>query len=135
MLIKEITYNDFSDWVKMAVSENIVFSNHTNYYGLFDDNKLVAITGIVFYKNSVKFKNHYVPMENRGKGYFKILLDFSIKVAIKNNAKKIMATCTDKSINEYLKRGAIIVRKYKNCSTVIINLWNFLVIKMYLRPD
>ena len=54
-----------------------------------------------------------MPEENRGKGYFKILFDFSIKICKELNINIVEATCTNMSIKEYYKRGFIDIKKYK----------------------
>lgn len=110
-MIKEINQTDIEKYIKEAESYGLLFSENTKLYALFIENKIVAFTGILFYKNKAIFKNHYVPKEHRGSGYFKVLLDFSIKKT--KSLKTIEATCTRMSINEYLKRGFKIVQTYR----------------------
>lgn len=123
MIIKKIQFNLIESFVNKAKEEKLCFSNDTEYYGIFNfENVLLGFTGIVFYKNKAKFKNHYVLPDYRGNGYFKELLDFSIDEVRKRGIKKVSANCTDMSINEYLKRGAKIVKEYKVCKQVILEI-------------
>ena len=103
---------------KDAEKSGLVFCKSVKLYGLFVDNKLQAFTGILLYKNKAIFKNHYVPKINRGKGYFKILLNFSIDICKKLNIKIVEATCTKMSIRAYLDKGFTIVKQYKNYTKV-----------------
>lgn len=151
MIIKPIEKNDFEFLIKDAEKEKIYFSNHTEYYGIYDDEclgclqcmpncnrveqKLIGITGIVFSKNKAKFKNHYILPEYRGKGYFKKALDWSIELVRNKGIHIVEANCTDMSINEYLKRGAKIVKEYNVCKQVILEIWKYIHNKMYLTQD
>jgi predicted acetyltransferase len=110
-MIKEINIADIKEYIKEAQNYGLLFSNKTNLYALYIENKIVGFTGIIFYKEKAIFKNHYILKEHRGNGYFKQLLDFSLK---KTKDKKIIeATCTSMSINEYLKRGFKIIQTYR----------------------
>jgi hypothetical protein len=111
--IKNINISEIEIYKNEAKKAGLVFCKNTIYYGLYNDNELLAFTGILFYKNKAIFKNHYVPEENRGKGYFKILFDFSIKICKELNINIVEATCTNMSIKEYYKRGFIDIKKYK----------------------
>lgn len=112
-MIKKINYTDIEKYVNDAIKSGLIFCNKTILYGLYIDNEIVAFTGIIFYKNKAIFKNHYVLMENRGRGYFKTLLEYSINLCLQLEIKIIEATCTKMSINEYLKRGFQITKQYK----------------------
>jgi predicted acetyltransferase len=108
--------------VEESKRSNLCFNNNTDYYLLLKDNVEVGFTGFQYYKDKVVFKNHYIYNEYRGKGYFKEMLDISIDMIKKNGYKKIEATCTKMSINEYIKRRAVIIKEYKLFTKVIINL-------------
>lgn len=112
-MIIQINENDINEYLNDAKKSGLTFCKKTILYGLFIDNKLKAFTGILLSKNKAVFKNHFVPEKNRGNGYFKVLLDFSIKICKQLNIKVIEATCTKMSINEYYKRGFKEVKKYK----------------------
>lgn len=138
MFIKPILKDDFDFLVKEAEKEHLCFSNHTEYYGIYDNDcigclqcmpncnrgeeKLIGITGIVFLKDKAKLKNHYILPEYRGRGYFKKALDWSIEMVKTKGIHIIEANCTDMSINEYLKRGAKIIKEYKICKQVILEI-------------
>ena len=77
-----------------------------------------GFTGIIIYKNKAIFKNHFIFKEYRGKGYFKQLFDFSIKLTKELGIKKVEATCTDMSINHYLKNGFKVIKEFKKYKKV-----------------
>lgn len=106
----EITKKDIELIIPLGEKEGLSFCNNTKYYGLYKNGILVAISGILSYKNKYIFKNHYVFTNERGKGYFKEMLNFLLS----NYKGKIEATCTKMSIREYLKRGFKPIKKFKN---------------------
>jgi len=112
-MIKEISLNDISEYYTEAKKSGLVFCKSSSLYGLFVENKLVAFTGIILTPKKAIFKNHFVPKENRGKGYFKILFEFSVKLSKELSIKTIEATCTKMSINHYMNNGFKIVKEYK----------------------
>lgn len=111
--IKKINFSNIEKYVSDAKKSGLIFCNKTILYGLYIEDEIVAFTGIIFYKNKAIFKNHYVPIINRGKGYFKILLDYSYKLCIQMGIKTIEATCTKMSLNQYIKKGFVIIKQYK----------------------
>ncbi len=122
MKIEKIKEPLSSSLISCSKKEGLTFCKSTDYYGLFDSDNLLAITGIIWYSNKAIFKNHYVFPEHRGNGYFKILLDYSIELVKERDINKIEATCTNMSIREYLKRGAKIIKEYKNYNKVLIEV-------------
>jgi predicted GNAT family acetyltransferase len=117
-VIKQISISDISQYFAEAKISGLTFCKSTNLYGLFIENKLVAFTGVIIMPKKAIFKNHFVPHENRGKGYFKILLNFSLDIVRHLNIKIVEATCTKMSIRAYLDRGFAIVKQYKNYTKV-----------------
>lgn len=122
MNIVVLEKKDIEKIISQSRKEGLVFCKNTNYYGIIENNNLVAITGILLYSNKAIFKNHYVLSEYRGNGYFKKLLDYSISIIKEKGIKKIEATCTNMSIKEYLKRGAKIIKEYKNYKKILLEL-------------
>ena len=101
----------------------LVFNDSTDYYGFYENGKIIAITGIMWYQNKAIFKNHYVIPARRGRGLFKRMLDYSITEAKSRGIEYIEATCTRYSIKEYLIRGSVILTRYKNgCVKVRLNI-------------
>lgn len=117
-MIKEISIKDITEHYISAKKSGLVFCKSTTMYGLFIGNQLVAFTGIIVTPKKAIFKNHFVPVKYRGKGYFQILLDFSIMIATELKIKTIEATCTEMSLPEYHKRGFLDVKKYKKYTKV-----------------
>jgi N-acetylglutamate synthase-like GNAT family acetyltransferase len=112
-MIKKIIISEIDKYLPYAKKNGLIFCNKTTLYGLYVNNEIVAFTGIIFYKNKAIFKNHYVPIKNRGNGYFKTLLEYSINLCSEMKINVIEATCTKMSIKEYLKRGFQITKQYK----------------------
>lgn len=121
-MIKKINYTNIDKYVNDAKKSGLIFCNKTTLYGLYVNNEIAAFTGIIFYKNKAIFKNHYVPIKNRGNGYFKTLLEFSINLCLEMKINVIKATCTKMSLNQYLKKGFIIIKQYKKYTKVKIIL-------------
>jgi N-acetylglutamate synthase-like GNAT family acetyltransferase len=112
-MIHNISIKDINKYFIEAKKSGLIFCNSTSLYGLYIENELVAFTGIIITKNKAIFKNHFVPKKYRGKGYFKILFQFSINLVKKLHIKTIEATCTKMSIHEYLKFGFKPIKQYK----------------------
>ena len=117
-MIKEISIKDISEYYIDAKRSGLLFCKSTTLYGLFIENKLVAFTGLIIMSKKAIFKNHFVPIKYRGKGYFKTLFDFSIKLVNNMKIKTIEATCTKMSLPEYHKRGFENVKIYKKYTKV-----------------
>jgi hypothetical protein len=116
MEIREVTLNDIKQYKSEAEKSDLTFCLNTRYYGLFNNNELVSFIGILFYANKNIIKNIYVPPANRGKGYFKKMLDYCMSVEAH---KRKEASCTPMSINQFLKIGFKVMRKYKNGITKV----------------
>jgi GNAT superfamily N-acetyltransferase len=79
---------------------------------------MVGFTGLCFYKRKVVFKNHYVLPDYRKRGIFRKMLDWSMARSLKRGILIAEATCTNASLQEYIRRGFTIVRKYKIATKV-----------------
>ena len=124
-MIKRIELEDLQEFIAISQKEGMAgYDPKAEFYGIFsDDNRIVAYTSILFYgSNKAKFKNHYTEINNRGKGLFKILFNFSINEVKKRGVKRVEATCTKMSINHYLNNGAKVIKEYKLYKKVEINL-------------
>lgn len=112
-----------ADLIEQGKKEGLIFNNSTRYYQVFAGGKLVGMTGMSWKGKTVYLKNHFILPEYRRQGFFKGIMDLSIQIAKENGFTKIEATCTPLSIGEYMKRGAVIVKEFKNgCTQVRINL-------------
>jgi predicted acetyltransferase len=118
VLIKQITINDLRDLKKEAVASGLVFCKTAKLFALFVDNDIIAFAGILFYKNKAVFKNQFVKINSRGKGYFKALFVFRLDMCRNLNIKVVEATCTEMSLSLYLKSGFKIVKKFKHYTKV-----------------
>lgn len=114
MIIKQININDVLLWKKDAEKCGLTFCPKTLLFGAFENEKIVGFTGILFYSNKAVFKNHYVPVENRGNGIFRVMFDFSLSYVLNKNIKVVEANCTKMSVKQYLKRGFKIIKEYSS---------------------
>lgn len=96
------------------------FSDKAIYYGYFlqFSKKPIGIASIQVYRNKIKFNNAYVDPSSRRKGIYKRLFEHRLEVSRSLGATLIEATCTKSSVRFWIKRGAVIVRAYKNYTKV-----------------
>lgn len=105
LVYKELGYPIFSD------------VNH-KWFLAYKNEKLIGFCAAIELKNKVKFCHDYIELNEREKGYYKIL--FSERF---NNykGKNIEAVCTHKSINTFKNFGFTETKKTKNYTFVKIN--------------
>lgn len=111
LTLKPIKPCDIKIYRKYAEHDLLTFCKSTELHGLYDGETMVGFTGILKYRNKAIFKNHWVIPECRGKGYFKFMVQESIKLCGKTI---IEATCTPKAIRYYLSLGFKPLTYYKN---------------------
>jgi len=111
--MRRINLDDFKEYIKKAKKSGLVFCKNTVYYGLFKNEEMIGFTGILPYSNKFVFKNSFVLEKHRGKGYHKKMMDYRIKLAKLSGVKIIEATCTNMSLNNYLKYDFKIIKEYK----------------------
>jgi|TARA_R110000744_G_scaffold130687_1_gene238393 predicted acetyltransferase len=121
-MIKEINLTDFSNHLAEAKKSGLVFCNNTKYYGFFKEDNLFGFCGVLPYKNKWVFKNAFVLEEHRCKGYHKKMMDFRFNLAKQNKIKTIETTCTEMSLNSYIKIGFKITKQYKIYTKLKITL-------------
>jgi N-acetylglutamate synthase-like GNAT family acetyltransferase len=117
-MVKKITYNDIGIYINEAKKHGLGFCKSTIMHGYFIDNKLVAFGGMIIYKHKCVFKNFYVPLEYRGKGYFKKLFNYQYNITKLLGLKKIEASCTDMSINYFMQNNFKVIKTFKNYKKV-----------------
>lgn len=121
--IKPIKLSDINEYIAQTKREGMAgFSEKAHYYGAYVNDVLVGFTSIQYFANKVKFNNHYIFNEYRGRGYFRQMLNFSINTARSKGYNLVEAACTKMSINEYIKRGAVIIREYKICTNIKLEI-------------
>lgn len=99
-----------------------MFSDSTELYLADVGGEVVGMCGVVWYHTHCKFKNDYIKHEHRCRGYYRQMFDQRLAMARAKGCKHIDATCTDKSLPEWLRRGAVVVRKYRKYTQVRITL-------------
>ena len=94
------------------------FSHGTVFYGAWTDGQLVGVGGLVLYRRSCKIKSVYVVPAMRRQGCHRQMLDHLIGLAKQAGKEHINATVTAAALPEYLRRGAIVVRRYQKYTSV-----------------
>lgn len=121
-MIKTITDAEVLPFLEPAKKLGLSFCNATQYYGYFDEGKLVAITGVLWYAKKAVFKNHYVLPDYRHHGYFKELFRYSMIAVRERGIKVVEANCSQMSLPLYIKMGAKITKQYKDWTQVQLKL-------------
>jgi len=117
-MIKKVAFLQIDSFLPEAKKAGLIFCNSTEYYAFYHDEQIVAITGLVWYKNKVVFKNSFVLPKHRGCGIYKNLFDFRLQLAKSRNIRTIQATCTKMSLKLWLDKNAVIIKQYKLYSKV-----------------
>ncbi len=88
-----------------------------------DQKQIYGFCGIDFQGSRAVFKNAYIRPEYRGNGLWQTMFEYRRVVAsMRKGIKAIEATCTDMSINLYLRLGAQVITQYKELTKVRIPL-------------
>jgi len=117
-MIRQINPKEILIFKKEAEKSGLTFCESVTLYGLFVDDQLSAFSGLIIYKNKAVFKNSFVPVAFRGKGYFKSLYNYRISLVKLLGIKKVEATCTEMSIKHYLKNNFKVVKEFKKFKKV-----------------
>jgi predicted GNAT family acetyltransferase len=118
-MIRQINKEEVLPYKIEAEKASLIFCESATLYGLFVNEELAAFSGIIFYKNKAVLKNFYVPINFRGKGYFKKLFHFCVEKVKLIGLSKIEATCTDMSINYFIANNFKVIKEYKKFKKVI----------------
>lgn len=122
-MIHRITIDEALQFRQAGQREGLAgFSPNAEYYGITVGDRIVAITSIQYFAHHAKFNNHYVVPEHRRQGLLKLMMNFSIAEVLKRGISIVTATCTEKSLPEYLKRGAVVTKRYKYFTAVQLKL-------------
>jgi GNAT superfamily N-acetyltransferase len=121
-MIKTITYADLEPYIAETEKLGLSFCNATEYYGYYDDGKLAAFTGILWYSKKAVFKNHYVLPDYRHRGFFKLLFRYSMIAVRERGIKVVEANCSQMSLPLYIKMGAKITKQFKDWTQVQLKL-------------
>lgn len=115
---------DFQEYWQQAIAEKLADSlgktKTTSFYILRNaEGETLGFCGIQFYSHKAIFKNDYVLPQYRKNGLWRVMFDYrEWIVRSKPSIKTIEATCTDMSLNLYLRRGAVIVQKLNTLTKV-----------------
>lgn len=117
-MIRKIDRIEIQAFKTEAEKSGLVFCESAVLYGYFLNDQLVAFSGMILYKNKAVFKNSFVPEIYRGNGYFKKLFNYRVSLIKSLGIKKVEATCTDMSINHYIKNNFKVVKVFKKYKKV-----------------
>ena len=121
-MIKTITKTDIQPYLAETERIGLSYCAATQYYGRYDEGKLVAFTGVLWYSKKAVFKNHYVLPDYRHHGYFKELFRYSMIAVRERGIKVVEANCSQMSLPLYIKMGAKITKQYKDWTQVQLKL-------------
>jgi GNAT superfamily N-acetyltransferase len=110
-VLKPIDYDVVKPLQAQAEKEMLCFGTKTKYFGLYEQDKLVAITGLVYYANKVVNKNNYVLPEHRNQGIYRYLMDWMMQ---ETKGWLIECVCTPSSRQHMINRNFQIIQEYKN---------------------
>ena len=114
-MIKPISYRDTIPFQEQAIRHNLIFRNDVDYIGYFIHNELVGIAATENKKNKTILRSAFVCHSYRGQGIYHELVKYRM---IHAKHKTIEMTCTKMSLPYHLKRGATIIREFKNYTKV-----------------
>ncbi len=103
---------------RLARRCGLTFCKSTDMYGAFVGPRMQGFTGLLFYRQKVIFKNHFVLPEFRWQGIFQQMLTWSIDRAVERGIEVGEACCTAASLPEYLRRGFVVMQRFKSCTKV-----------------
>ena len=112
MKVNKINFEDIN-FIKEAKKERVTFDNpkNANWFGIYNDDKLVSVYCLVISKNKARFKSNYTIPAFRKRGCLALFIQHSKIICKKNNIKEITAFCTPLSVNSHLRYGAKLVSK------------------------
>ena len=106
----------------LARKEGLYFSGGTELYLANIGEEIVGMCGINWYRDHCKFKNDWVKPECRRRGYWNQMMNLRIQMAMNRNCRFIDATCTKIALPGWLKRGAVIIKKFQTYTKVKLSL-------------
>lgn len=115
---------EFQEYWQQAIAEKLADSlgkvTSTSFFILRNaDRETLGFCGIQFYNHKAVFKSDYVLPQYRKNGLWHVMYDYrEWAVRSRPSIKYIEATCTEMSLNLYLKRGAQVVQRLKSLTKV-----------------
>ncbi len=120
-MIREIQKKDIYPFINDCKAEGLCFNMKMPviYYGYFNETELIGFMGVIYYRRKAYLKNIYVLPSWRRRGIYSVLNEYVLDCIREKGYKIIEANFTDKALPLYLKRGARIIKEYRNCKKVI----------------
>lgn len=108
-LLKKIQFDDVKAFETAAKKERVSFENPAaaEWYGIFDNEKIVSFCCLVIKGKSARFKSNYTLPNYRGRGYLQRFIDFAISECMRRGVYEMTAFCTPMSVKSHLRNGAI----------------------------
>ena len=122
LIIRRCTVEDFQGMAPAMKSEGLIINPNASYFGAWLDSRLIGIAGIVWRAGSCKFTADYIILEERRKGYFKMLFDHCLSLARGAGKRYVTAYCTAAALPFWLMRGARITSRYRHTTKVRLTL-------------
>lgn len=95
---------------KLPVDDLI--KHNARYYGVFEDDRLVAAAGIEFYFDSALLRSMVVHPDHREKGYGKALLEYGIGMSLSFD-KEHLYLLTESTESYFAKLGFEVIEREK----------------------
>lgn len=117
MIVRKVPFSDVEKQNFKPEPHTVILNKDkpdSEWWALFDDNKMVCVICIVRRKNEVHFARTYTPPECRKKGYCTTLLRFMCTKVFPN--EKLTAHCLKASVHCYASAGfkLKIIRNFKH---------------------
>lgn len=97
--------------IEQAEKEGLVFAKKTDLYLCSIKGVNIGFFGFLWHKNKAVVKNVYIAPEHRKNGHFHSVMNWVNKMTYGLDCE---ATCTEMSLNGFLKNGFRVVKEYKN---------------------
>jgi len=115
-MIHKLSFTDLEIYKEQSIKEGLIFCTSTEYYGIVENDKIVAFAGLLNYGKKSIIKNIYVIESERGKGHFKYLIAYFLVIT---KGKILEANCTPMSLRHFLNLGFKQLKLYKNGITQV----------------
>jgi len=113
MRVVKISFQKVQQYKSAAKKERASFENPSaaRWYGIFDDDVLVAFYCIVPKGQSARFKSNYTIPEYRGKGCLQKFIEHAKDLCRMHGIKELTAFCTPLSVKSHIRNGGVVQSK------------------------
>lgn len=120
MRVVKISFQKVQQYKSAAKKERVSFENPAGarWYGIFDEDNLVAFYCIVFRENSARFKSNYTVPEYRGRGCLQKFIEHAKDLCRMCGITEMTAFCTPLSVKSHIRNGAVVQSQNKDIAFV-----------------